>query len=69
MDLSGVLCQLLVTLGTGLSAAVDAVSVGRDSSSVRVVVEPQEGADLQTLRSRIGETPALGIPSKRQCSH
>lgn len=49
-NFSGVLYQLLATLASGLTAAVEEVETGLDTASVRIVVEPHKGGDTQLLQ-------------------
>jgi len=66
-NFAGVLYQLLVTLRAGLTAVVEEISTGAEVATVRLVVEPDQGGDVQTLtvarrrvdqiKIRRGQTP------------
>lgn len=48
-NFAGVLYQLLVSLRAGLSAVIDEVAEGEAATSARLIVEPDQGGDAQTL--------------------
>lgn len=49
-NFSGVLYQLLASLKAGLTATIEEVVAGRDGASVRIIVEPADGGDAQTVQ-------------------
>lgn len=48
-NFAGVLYQLLVSLRAGLSAVIDEVAEREAATSARLIVEPDQGGDAQTL--------------------